>query len=69
MDIGDARVSTGERTLDLQRAALPQAGCRTICEGTASGAKAERRVLEPVLGDLREGTHQSSGGSIGWGAP
>src|SRR5919206_3895841 len=55
MDIGYARVSTGEQTLDLQLDALQQSGCGKIYQETASGAKAERPVLEEVLGYLRSG--------------
>jgi DNA invertase Pin-like site-specific DNA recombinase len=55
MDIGYARVSTGEQTLDLQLDALKQAGCGKVYQETASGAKAERPVLEEVLGYLRTG--------------
>jgi DNA invertase Pin-like site-specific DNA recombinase len=55
MDIGYARVSTGEQTLDLQLDALAKAGCGKIYQETASGAKAERPVLEEVLGYLRPG--------------
>jgi DNA invertase Pin-like site-specific DNA recombinase len=55
MDIGYARVSTGEQTLALQLDALTNAGCGTIYEETASGAKAERPVLGEVLSYLRSG--------------
>jgi len=55
MDIGYARVSTGEQTLDLQLDALHAAGCGTVYEETASGAKADRPVLEDVFGYLRPG--------------
>src|SRR3954469_25971878 len=55
MDIGYARVSTGEQTLDLQLDALQKAGCGKVYRETASGAKAERPVLEEVLGYLRPG--------------
>jgi len=53
MDIGYARVSTGEQTLDLQLDALTKAGCGKVYQETASGAKAERPVLDEVLGYLR----------------
>jgi DNA invertase Pin-like site-specific DNA recombinase len=55
MDIGYARVSTGEQTLDLQLDALKAAGCGKIYQETASGAKAERPVLDEVLSYLRKG--------------
>ena len=55
MDIGYARVSTGEQTLDLQLDALKAAGCGKVYRETASGAKAERLVLEDVLSYLRKG--------------
>jgi DNA invertase Pin-like site-specific DNA recombinase len=55
MNIGYARVSTGEQTLDLQLDALAKAGCEKISTETASGAKADRPVLGDVLGYLRAG--------------
>jgi DNA invertase Pin-like site-specific DNA recombinase len=55
MDIGYARVSTGEQTLDLQLDALKAAGCGKVYQETASGAKAERPVLEEVIGYLHPG--------------
>ena len=55
MDIGYARVSTGEQTIDLQLDALTKAGCGKVYRETASGAKADRPVLEEVLGYLRNG--------------
>src|SRR6188472_1376372 len=55
MDIGYARISTGEQTLDLQLDALTTAGCGKVYQETASGAKADRLVLEDVLGYLRQG--------------
>jgi DNA invertase Pin-like site-specific DNA recombinase len=55
MDIGYARVSTGEQTLDLQLDALTKAGCGKIYQETASGAKADRPVLDEVLSYLRKG--------------
>ena len=55
MEIGYARVSTGEQTLDLQLDALTKAGCGKIYQETASGAKADRPVLDEVLSYLRKG--------------
>ncbi|MDP9363611.1 MAG: recombinase family protein [Chloroflexota bacterium] len=55
MNIGYARVSTGEQTLDLQRDALAQAGCGRVFAETASGAKADRPVLAEALSYFREG--------------
>ena len=55
MEIGYARVSTGEQTLDLQLDALTKAGCGKIYQETASGAKADRPVLEEVLSYIRGG--------------
>ena len=55
MDIGYARVSTGEQTLNLQLDALNAAGCGTVYQETASGAKADRPVLEEVLSYIRPG--------------
>jgi DNA invertase Pin-like site-specific DNA recombinase len=55
MDVGYARVSTGEQTLALQLDALAQAGCGRVFEETASGAKADRVVLAELLAYLRAG--------------
>src|ERR671915_2547182 len=55
MLIGYARVSTGEQTLDLQLDALQEAVCEKSYTETASGPKAERPVLQEVLGYLRSG--------------
>src|SRR5918997_3827973 len=55
MEIGYARVSTGEQTLDLQLDALRKAGCGKVYTETASGAKSERPVLDEVLSYLRKG--------------
>ena len=55
MDIGYARVSTGEQTLDLQLDALKKAGCGKVYTETASGAKADRPVLDDVLSYVRKG--------------
>ena len=55
MEIGYARVSTGEQTLDLQLDALTTAGCGKVYQETASGAKADRPVLDDVLSYFRAG--------------
>src|SRR5215207_1728656 len=55
MDIGYARISTGEQTLDLQTDALQKAGCAKVFTETASGAKADRVVLEEALAYVRPG--------------
>ncbi len=55
MDIGYARVSTREQNLDLQVDALRSAGCGKIYQEVVSGAKADRPVLDALLGDLRQG--------------
>jgi DNA invertase Pin-like site-specific DNA recombinase len=55
MDIGYARVSTGEQTLALQLDALAQAGCGKVFTETASGATADRPALGQALAYLREG--------------
>jgi hypothetical protein len=46
MEIGFARVSTGEQLLDLQQDALAGAGGGKVFTETASGAKDERFVPE-----------------------
>jgi len=55
MNIGYARVSTGEQTLDLQLDALAGVGCERTFTETASGAKADRPVLAEVLSYIRGG--------------
>jgi DNA invertase Pin-like site-specific DNA recombinase len=55
MNIGYARVSTGDQTLDLQLDALRKAGCERVFEETASGAKADRIVLKEATAYARSG--------------
>jgi DNA invertase Pin-like site-specific DNA recombinase len=55
MNIGYARVSTQDQTLNLQKDALEKIGCTKIFTDTASGAKAERIGLEEALEYVREG--------------
>ena len=55
MNIGYARVSTGEQNLDLQKDALHDAMCTQIFEDHISGAKQERPGLRQALAFLREG--------------
>ncbi|MHB9118333.1 MAG: recombinase family protein [Burkholderiales bacterium] len=55
MNIGYARVSTGDQTLDLQLDALGAQGCSTIYHEHASGKSAARPELENCLKALREG--------------
>jgi DNA invertase Pin-like site-specific DNA recombinase len=53
MQIGYARISTGEQTLHLQEDALQAAGCAKLFTDTASGAKTERPGLTEALSQLR----------------
>jgi len=70
MQIGYARVSTDDQTLDLQRDALSKARCERVFEETASDAGADRPVLAEVLTYARRGgTHSSSVGSTAWAVP
>ncbi len=55
MNIGYARVSTQDQTLNLQKDALQKIGCKKIFTDTASGAKAERQGLDEALEYVREG--------------
>jgi DNA invertase Pin-like site-specific DNA recombinase len=55
MLIGYARVSTDEQNLDLQLAALKQAGCEQTYTDKISGTKANRPGLTEALSHLREG--------------
>jgi DNA invertase Pin-like site-specific DNA recombinase len=55
MNIGYARISTGEQTLDLQHDALAAAGCEKILTETASGATSDRPRLAEALAYARPG--------------
>jgi DNA invertase Pin-like site-specific DNA recombinase len=55
MNIGYARVSTHDQTLDLQRDALEKADCEKIFTDQVSGTKAERKGLTEALSHLRVG--------------
>ncbi len=55
MLIGYMRVSTAEQSLDLQRDALEQAGCRKIYEDVCSGRATDRPGLAQALDTAREG--------------
>lgn len=53
--VGYARVSTTGQTLDAQLAQLKAEGCRVVFKDTASGARADRKELQKMLGALRAG--------------
>ena len=53
MKIGYARVSTSDQNLELQLAALNQAGCGRIYQEKISGSKKERPELQRLLDQLR----------------
>ena len=55
MLIGYSRVSTQDKSLDLQMDALKTAGCKRIFSDKASGADTERPGLEETLSFAREG--------------
>ena len=55
MLIGYARVSTDDQNLELQRAALGEAGCTRIYEEKLSGANRNRPELVRLLDHLRGG--------------
>ena len=55
MNIGYARVSTGEQTLDLQLDALAKAECGKVFQETAGGALVERASLKEALAYVRPG--------------
>ena len=53
--LGYARVSTTDQQPGLQVDALERAGCYRVFTETASGARADRPVLEQLLDQLRPG--------------
>ena len=55
MLIGYARVSTDDQNLDLQRAALREAGCTRVYEEKLSGSSRNRPELVRLLDHLRSG--------------
>src|SRR5687768_6076957 len=55
MNIGYARISTGEQILDLQLDALAKAGCGKVFTETAGGALVERAALQEALAYARAG--------------
>src|SRR5687767_5882849 len=55
MNIGYARISTGEQLLDLQLDALTKAGCAKVFTETAGGALVERASLQEALAYVRPG--------------
>src|SRR5438132_3216066 len=55
MNIGYARVSTQDQTLNLQKDALEKIGCAKIFTDTISGAATERKGLAEALEYVREG--------------
>jgi DNA invertase Pin-like site-specific DNA recombinase len=55
MDIGYARVSTGEQILDLKLDALNKAECAKVFTETAGGALVERVSLQEALSYVRPG--------------
>lgn len=55
MQIGYARVSTQDQSLDLQHEALVKAGCHKIFEDKVSGTRVDRPGLTKTLEMLREG--------------
>ena len=55
MQIGYARVSTRDQSLDLQTDALRAAGCERLFTDTVSGVRADRPGLTEALRDCRPG--------------
>ena len=55
MNIGYARISTHDQHLELQLAALEEAGCQRIFREKISGGHRQRPELERLLDQLRDG--------------
>jgi DNA invertase Pin-like site-specific DNA recombinase len=55
MQIGYARVSTGEQNLDLQTDALEEAGCERVYTDEVSGGEWQRPGLARAVDQLRDG--------------
>ena len=55
MQVGYARISTGDQSLDLQKDELGHSGCEKLFEDVISGSKADRPGLAEALKFLREG--------------
>ena len=55
MNIGYARVSTQDQTVNLQRDALERIGCTKIFTDIISGSATERKGLDEALDYVREG--------------
>jgi DNA invertase Pin-like site-specific DNA recombinase len=55
MNVGYARVSTADQTLNLQMDALKKAECSRVFTDTVSGTKTEREGLTEALNYVREG--------------
>src|SRR5947207_4636426 len=55
MNIGYARVSTQDQTLNLQKDALEHIGCAKIFTDVISGSTTERTGLDEALSYVREG--------------
>jgi DNA invertase Pin-like site-specific DNA recombinase len=53
--LGYARVSTNDQTLDIQYAALAQAGCTKVFAEKISGARSDRPQLAKLLKSLGPG--------------
>ena len=69
MRVGYARVSTPDQSFAPQLDALEHSGCGKIFQEVASGAKADRVILNAALDDLRPGDTWWCGVSTVWGDP